>query len=439
MKRILALMLCFVGLVGCIPGQAVDAGGPILPADMGEDDWDTADPGELGMNTSHLEALTAAAETDPLLGAIVVVKDGCLVYEYYRQDCDSDSRFRMNSCSKSVTGALVGLAIDQGEMSLDDPLADYLPQAAASETEGHSEITIRHLLTHTSGIEWHEWGANKSSWKPFICSSNWVNYVLAQPMAAIPGTVFNYNTGGVHLLSAALENAVEQSAYDYGREYIFAPMGMDSVIWHTDPQGITDGGNGIAMTPRDAAKFGQLYLDSGRWQGQQILPEGWVEASVEQQADGAGKSKYGYQWWLRPFGEEEYPTYYAMGSGGQFIFVVAELEMVVVIARTTVEDAYAPWPYFTDYILEACSEEPEQEPETWEGSDTELEAEPGPQVPEQQEPPEEEATEAGDLSAGQTGLTDIPLGGAFFDETILQDYCAVAGADATIWLCPRRQ
>lgn len=198
-------------------------------------------------------------------------------------------------------------------------MPEYLPQLAETDKK---DITIAHLLTHSSGIEWYEW-SNGTTFQDFVSSDNWVEFVLGRQMIAQPGEVFAYTTGGTHLLTAVLQEVAGESAFDFGKKHLFEPLGMDSVEWRDDPQGVTDGGNGISMTARDAAKFGQLYLDGGRWRGRQILPEAWVEQSVSVQYPRSGNSgSYGYQWWLRPFGSQGYETYYAMGHGGQFIFVV---------------------------------------------------------------------------------------------------------------------
>lgn len=159
-------------------------------------------------------------------------------------------------------------------------------------------------------------------------------------------------------MGVALEAAIEKRAIDYGYEKLFGPLGMESVIWRTDPQGNVDGGNGIAMTARDAARFGQLFLQKGKWQDEQLIPEQWVEESTAVQNSGPGgrTGEYGYQWWVRPFGRGQYKTFYAFGAYGQFIFVVPQLQLVTVITSNTRSDSYAPIPYFTDYILEAVAE-----------------------------------------------------------------------------------
>ena len=330
---------------------------PVEPEPDNDCELDT--PEIHGMNPALLEQLRTAV-ADEEIYSIVTVKDGYLIDEFYKDGYHEASVFTLHSCSKSFTGALIGLAIDQGLMGgVDDKLAGYLPQLADYADEPQKqEITIGQLLTHTSGLEWHEWGGNSSSWRPFRSAENWVDYILGQPMVAEPGTYFAYTTGGSHLLAAALQEATGKSALEYGEEYVFEPMGMDSVEWEADAQGVIDGGNGIAMTARDAVKFGQLYLDGGRWRGRQILPEEWVALSTARHVEGADNAAaYGYQWWIRTCGG--YETYYAMGAGGQFIFVVPELDLVTAITSRS-RDTYQPRTYFIDYILAACSGEAAQ-------------------------------------------------------------------------------
>jgi len=323
-----------------------------------DNDWEFDAPENHGMDSELLEQLHSAVDGTEIY-SVVTAKDGYIIDEYYKEGYDENSVFTLQSCSKTFTGALIGIAIDQGLISgVDAKLSEFLPQLAGSDDAYKQEITIGHLLTHTSGIEWYEWGGNSSSWRPFQESENWVDYILSQRIVTEPGTAFNYTTGGSHLLAAALQETAGKTAYEFGLEHLFQPMGMDSVGWRDDPQGVTDGGNGIAMSARDAAKFGQLYLDGGRWRGRQMIPEAWVEESVQTQYSRVGNSgSYGYQWWLRPFGAGNYDTYYAMGFGGQFVFVVPELDLVTVITSRFRQDTYAPWPYFTDYVLAACNKQ----------------------------------------------------------------------------------
>lgn len=298
--------------------------------------------------------------------SVVTVKDGVIIDEYYADGYNENSVFELHSCSKSFTSALIGIAIEEGYMGgVDDLLSDYLPQVLEQEDERKHTLTLRDLLTQTSGLEWYEWGSGYHNWEEFRSATDWVEYILSQRLIYEPGTVFNYSTGNTHLLAAALEQAVGTDALTYGREHIFDPMGMESVDWGTGPEGVIDGGNGILMTARDAAKFGQLFLQNGQWQGKQLVPAGWVEESTSvQNAGPGGTGQYGYQWWITPYTSGQYgthatqypsgtyDTYFAFGWAGQMIYVVPELDLVTVFTSMA-QSSYAPRPYFTDYVLNA--------------------------------------------------------------------------------------
>ena len=320
-----------------------------------DNSWRFDTPERHDMNAALFTRLhEALAESS--VRAMVTAKDGVIIDEYYAGGYDETSLFALHSCSKSVTGALIGIAIEQGHIGgVEDPLSDYLPQVLSLEDTRKRQLTLRHLLTHTAGLEWYEWGGGQSNWREFQSAPNWVDYILGRRLVAQPGDVFNYSTGNTHLLAAALERATGRSAMEYGALNLFEPLGIERVVWKTDPQGVTDGGNGISMTARDAARFGQLYLEGGRWHGRQLIPAEWLKASTSVQNAGPGGStgQYGYQWWVRSFGDGDYDTYYALGAWGQYILVVPELNLVTVIASHYPQNSYAPRPYFVDYVLAA--------------------------------------------------------------------------------------
>lgn len=332
-----------------------EAADPVIPEEPPNNSWEFDAPENHGVDGEMLGKLHDAIEETEIY-SFVIAKDGYIISEYYKEGYDPQSVFRLNSCTKSFSGALIGIAIDEGLIDgVDTKISEFFPQLAESDDEYKREITVRHLLEHTSGIDWPEWGAG-TMFVQFASSEDWVDFVLSRPMAAKPGTTFNYTTGGSHLLSAIIQQATGKNANAFGREHLFKPLGMDSVKWRVDPQGITDGGNGISMNALDAAKFGQLYLDNGKWKDQQIIPEAWVEESTSYQSAGSyGTGEYGYQWWLKEFGENgAYRAYYAMGYAGQYIFVVPELELVTVITSRFTRDTYAPQAYFANYVLPAC-------------------------------------------------------------------------------------
>ncbi len=312
--------------------------------------WETGLPEDHGIDPSALETLHTSL-TGTGIYAVLTVRDGVIVDEYYQDGYSQESIFPLHSCSKSFTSTLIGLALEEGLIdSLDASIETWFPQLAG---EPKGQITIRDLLMHKSGLEWHEWDGD--SFFALNRSENWVDYVLSQPLFYEPGTVFSYTTGGTHLLAAILEQAAEGGMLKYAEEKLFTPLGMESVQWGTDPQGILDGGNGIRMTARNAARFGQLFLNNGLWEGERLVPEDWIaQATTIHEQRYGGSGSYGYQWWIRSFGQQGYDSFFAMGAFGQFIFVVPELSLVTVITANTSQ--FAPYPYF-ETILNACQAE----------------------------------------------------------------------------------
>lgn len=287
----------------------------------------------------------------PLLSS-VIVRNGYIVDEYYKDGYDENSVFVLNSASKSVTSALIGIAVDMGLIeSVDVPISTYFPQVL--ENGGYwAEITIRHLLTHTSGIDM----SDTADWYDWRSSANWVQYILDRSVTSRPGTVFNYSTGNTHLLSAILQQASGMTLEEFGKRYLFDPMEMNSASVSADAQGISDGGNGVSMNIYDMAKFGMLYLNGGEWQGSQLVSQDWVTQSTTVQFEhDSGSADYGYQWWVRTFGDHDYPAYFAQGHAGQYIFVVPDLQLVIAMT-SNYEGATSIYWRMVNQIVNACSE-----------------------------------------------------------------------------------
>jgi len=287
----------------------------------------------------------------PLLSS-VIVRNGYIVDEYYKDEYDENSVFVLNSASKSVTSALIGIAVDMGLIeSVDVPISTCFPQVL--ENGGYwAEITIRYLLTHTSGIDM----SDTADWYDWRSSANWVQYILDRSVTSRPGTVFNYYTGNTHLLSAILQQASGMTLEGFGKRYLFDPMEMNSASVSADAQGISDGGNGVSMNIYDMAKFGMLYLNGGEWQGSQLVSQDWVTQSTTVQFErDSGSADYGYQWWVRTFGDHDYPAYFAQGHAGQYIFVVPDLQLVIAMT-SNYEGATSIYWRMVNQIVNACSE-----------------------------------------------------------------------------------
>lgn len=273
------------------------------------------------------QALDRAAEL-PRLRGILVSQRGEIVMERYTDGAAADRAANVKSASKSVLSVLVGIAIQEGRIrGLDQPISDFFPDYFARQGVDPRKraITIGHLLSMQSGLEstsFNEYGA-------WVSSRDWVRAALDQPMVAEPGGRMLYSTGSTHLLSAILTRATGRSTWAYANEKLAEPMGFRIRPWQRDPQGIFFGGNDMYLTPRQMLRFGQMYLDGGVYQGTRIVPAEWVRESVRPRTSSPYNGHgYGLGWWSKDSGGRS--VYFAWGYGGQYVFVVPELELVAV-------------------------------------------------------------------------------------------------------------
>lgn len=268
-----------------------------------------------------------AAARLPRLHSLLIHQHGELVYEQYFNGRDATQADNMKSASKSVISALIGIALERGDIaSLDQPIADYFPELKESDSPAKRAITIENLLTMEAGLA----STSNRNYGRWAMSDNWVQFALEQPMVGELGEDMIYSTGSTHVLSAIIERASGMSTLAYARQYLTNPMGINITYWSQDPQGTYFGGNNMEMRPRDMLKFGQLYLNGGEWNGQQLLSPEWTELSHRPHANsprGQGRH-YGYGWWLRELADMQVPL--AWGYGGQLIFVVEPLDLIVV-------------------------------------------------------------------------------------------------------------
>lgn len=270
----------------------------------------------------------ARAQELPRLQSLLISHAGELIFAEYYNGTDPRRPANMKSASKSVISALVGLAIQEGYIeSVQEPIANYFPEYMADiEDSGKRSITIEDLLTMRSGLE----TTSNRNYGRWVLSDDWVAFALNQPLVAEPGTRMLYSTGSTHLLSAIITRATGMDTRSYAEQALTSPLGYSMSYWSQDPQGIYFGGNDMEMTPRQMLRFGELYLNNGRHNGEQIIAPQWIQVSHEPHARsprGQGRY-YGYGWWLRDLAGLQVPT--AWGYGGQLIFVVRELDLVVV-------------------------------------------------------------------------------------------------------------
>ncbi|MBI4265404.1 MAG: serine hydrolase [Acidobacteria bacterium] len=299
----------------------------------------------------NFDVVDEEARALPRLHSLLVSRRGELLFERYYNGIRPERPANIKSASKSVISALVGIAIERGLIpGVDTPIATYFPELARDADPRKREITVEHLLTMRPGLE----GTSNRNYGAWVLSRNWVRHVLARPMFAEPGEAMEYSTGNTHLLSAILTKVSKTSTWQFANEVLARPLGFPLTQWPRDPQGIYFGGNDMLMTPRQLLAVGELYLNDGRANGQQIVPAAWVDKSCEGRERGPRRRpqgpglrpqsdfdgppdgfldptrdrRYGYLWWVREFAGHE--TCFAWGYGGQYVFVVPDLELVVV-------------------------------------------------------------------------------------------------------------
>jgi CubicO group peptidase (beta-lactamase class C family) len=394
---LLLVLCCAVGVASSAPAHHYAYQ---IPEQTG-DGWATASLDDVGMNEELLGELIERIERKEYrnVHGIVIVKNGKLVFEEYfegydfaytapwssalnfrgkRTDYGIDTPHNLASVSKSVTSALVGIAIDRGYIQdVDEPVFSFLPDYSHLSDEQKDRITLEHLLTMTSGLKWNElevWLGNMShDVVQLFLVPDQMSYILAKPVVAEPGTAWYYNGGGVCVLGEVIRAASGMGMDDFAERYLFAPLGITEHEWEYFSSGMIHASGNLRLRPRDMAKFGYLYLNGGRWQGKQIVSPEWIATSTREsvsipwsslaeikhkryadipESHGDG---YGYLWWLKTYEVDGKPVdaVQAAGWGGQRIALFPDLDMVVVLTGGNYATHEPVYEILTRYILPA--------------------------------------------------------------------------------------
>jgi CubicO group peptidase (beta-lactamase class C family) len=304
-----------------------------------------------------LQALKARITSGEIEGvhSVLVVRGKDTLAEWYFSGRDQkrgfplgeitfgpDTLHDVRSVTKSVVGLLVGIAVDEGAIkSLDTPVLDYFPEYADLQTPERRRVTLRHLLTMTSGLHWDEdtyrYTDPRNSEIAMDLAKDPLRYVLAQPFDAAPGERWKYSGGDVAVMAEVLARATKTPIDAYAQAKLFKPLGMGRTEWLKDRRGVPYAASGLRMTPRDMAKIGRLVLDNGRWQGRQVVSARWIRDSITPKAAVQPEPKcgtrYGYFWWLFQGCQLNPPIPWAaaVGNGVQRIMVVPSQNLVVVM------------------------------------------------------------------------------------------------------------
>jgi Beta-lactamase len=376
-RRFAALtLLPFVALMAAAPGWSVAAAAPNVASGTAPatapGTAPHAAPSTLGIDPQPLAGLDAdiASSKFPLVDSLLVMRCGEVVFErlyphdyaktYYKEahtkgplnarltgrynyfDPDwhpyyhGTDEHTMQSVSKTVTSAIIGIAITRGDFKapLSTPVLHYFdPGKVKNLDERKRRMTLRDLLTMTSGLDWNEDVPYDDANNPsdlMEASDDWVQYVIDRPMKDEPGKVFAYSSGATELLAYIFKRETGADIERYGHTHLFEPLGIAKYHWKRTPLGVVDTEGGLYLSAQDLAKIGLLYLNDGLWKGQRLLSSEWIKESLTPRIDAGEGFQYGYQWWLLPHGEPSRLAWAARGMGGQRLLVFPEDQLIVV-------------------------------------------------------------------------------------------------------------
>ncbi|RLD01136.1 MAG: hypothetical protein DRI46_05210 [Chloroflexi bacterium] len=329
---ILFLTASFGG--GCAPKSGM---GEVDFTPLNREDWSVSTPEKQGLDPDLVVRFYKdAAELDTLYG-LLVVKNGNLVAERYFNGGSMITPVDLASVTKSFTSALMGIALKKCDLDgLDQNMIDFFPEYADQLVDPRKEeITLEQMLQMRSGYPWEEF--TEPYFSELFSSGNWTPHLGDFPLTSDPGTEFGYSNLTAHATGVIVAKACSKGLAALAEKYILAPIGGKVSNWQRDPDGYNYGSGSLALTARDAARFGLLYLNGGRYKNDQVIPADWVEASLDRYSTGIYGEQlgkyfrdlgYGYFWWSAKSGKHEFN--YAWGHGGNLIVLVHDLDLVIV-------------------------------------------------------------------------------------------------------------
>ena len=315
----------------CVPSSCTTDEGVPTPAVVQNPvypgaDWETSSPEAEGMDAAPLEGIDAYC-VEHGCRAVVVVRHGRIVWERYWGGWNEASTDNSWSMAKSVTSALVGIAIDEGKIKgLDESAADFIPEWRGSNRD---KITVGQLLSMTSGLTWAMlYNPLAGDTIKMAQKDDQLAYALDRQLYRAPGTDWYYSDGDAMSFSRIIEAATGTKVGDYAQEKLFGPIGVQNANWRTDNAGQAMTWCCIFSTAKDFARFGYLFLRNGKWGDQQVVPENWVKTST--QPSQIENMSYGYYWWLLDLPDVPKDLYAAMGFATKRTYVIPSLDIVAV-------------------------------------------------------------------------------------------------------------
>jgi CubicO group peptidase (beta-lactamase class C family) len=330
------------------------------------DGWASARSSSVGMDESRLQDLVRrVASTDPTgpaapaIHAVLVARRGKLVLEEYFHGFDAARLHDLRSASKTITSVMMGAALAQGVLrDVEQPALSFFPFATdvLAQDPRKAAITVAHLLTHTSGLACDDGDDQSPGGEEAMQSQqgqrDWHRFVFDLPVVYAPGTHYAYCSGGLNLAAGVVHHSSGQWLPEFFEHALAQPLGITAYAINLTPTGEAYGGGGMQLRPRDLLKFGQLYLNDGEWHGRRVVSREWIRQSTSHQVDAPNGSSDGFAWhrYTLTVGGRRFEEYEANGNGGQYVFVVPELELVVAFTAGNYGQ-YGIWRKFREELL----------------------------------------------------------------------------------------
>ncbi len=325
-----------------------------------EDGWATESLASQKIDSTRFHLFFNQLETSKhKMHSMLVIKNNQLVLEEYFGKNNRSQQHDLRSTTKSITAILMGIAIDKGFVeNVNDPLSKYIEQPVPKKNldPRKDAITIKHLLTMSTGFDCNDWDPKSKGQEDKIYrKSNWLQYFVDLPMINSPGEVATYCTMGQIMAVEIISRASGMPIDRFADTYLFKPLGIDNLSWgHTSNKKVITSGKRLYMTSRDLAKIGQLVLNEGNWKGNQLVSKNWIQEATTPKTKITGRD-YGYLWWNLPFqlNNKKITLKVATGNGGQYIFIYPEEQLVMVFTGGAYNspDSKLPFAVVQDVVL----------------------------------------------------------------------------------------
>ena len=314
------------------------------------DGWEVSGPPQAGLDPDGLAAIERSISDDERrdFHSLIIARHGRLAFEAYFNGYDSQRLHDIRSAGKSFTSTLIGIAIDQGAIpDVDAYMLPYFEDFRPHRNPDHRKqsIRVRHLLTMMSGLDADDNDPTTPGCEDnMLQSDDWIRHGLDLPMVDAPGRRWVYAGVNTMLLAGVLEAATRRPVIEFARDNLFEPLGIETLHWERSPRGIVAGQGFLSLRGRDQLKLGQLYLNGGSWHGRQIVSQRWTGAATECRVEipNPWPAGYGYQWWWMELTVEDRSVNcsFATGNGGNKIYVLPSLDMVICMASSAYNQPY---------------------------------------------------------------------------------------------------